>query len=243
MVPGIQDAGGGGGCQGIARSCEAGVNYLVRLVSVSPAGRQEAENDFNGFCPQRFFRAAGASPAARRVIAIVVAERSTKCRSCNGFRPRALPVMFLIVAQVAGPQSLSPRRSIPLHTLPFLVARRQRHNSFHLGHHRHSPRIAALSAVRENAVGRDRIAYHAGTLESGALEAASFDVVTFFELLEHHADPVATLTSARRLLKPGGRVRGGSDKLQRRLASCLSHLVAAAAGAAAPRALHCADLA
>ena len=50
-----------------------------------------------------------------------------------------------------------------------------------------------------NAVGRDRIAYHAGTLESGAPEAASFDVVTFFELLEHHADPVATLTSARRL--------------------------------------------
>lgn len=54
------------------------------------------------------------------------------------------------------------------------------------------------------AMDRDRIAYHAGTLESIPLEPASFDVITFFESLEHHADPVRTLKQARKLLKPGG---------------------------------------
>ena len=54
------------------------------------------------------------------------------------------------------------------------------------------------------ALDRDRIDYRCSELESTALPAARFDVVTFFESLEHHADPVAALKTVRALLKPGG---------------------------------------
>jgi 2-polyprenyl-3-methyl-5-hydroxy-6-metoxy-1,4-benzoquinol methylase len=49
-----------------------------------------------------------------------------------------------------------------------------------------------------------RIRYHAGTLEDAPLPPASQDVITFFESLEHHADPVTTLKAAHAALKPGG---------------------------------------
>lgn len=54
------------------------------------------------------------------------------------------------------------------------------------------------------ALGAGRIRYHVGTLEHAPLPAASQDVVTFFESLEHHADPVAALKAAHALLRPGG---------------------------------------
>lgn len=57
-----------------------------------------------------------------------------------------------------------------------------------------------------NALDRDRVAYLCATLASVPLPQGGFDVVTFFESLEHHADPVAALRSAGRLLKPGGLV-------------------------------------
>jgi 2-polyprenyl-3-methyl-5-hydroxy-6-metoxy-1,4-benzoquinol methylase len=51
----------------------------------------------------------------------------------------------------------------------------------------------------------ERIAYHCGPVESLLPEhAGSFDAVTLFESLEHHADPVQALRAVRELLKPGG---------------------------------------
>ena len=45
-----------------------------------------------------------------------------------------------------------------------------------------------------------------GELVSLHLPAASFDVVSFFHVLEHLADPDAALAEARRLLRPDGRL-------------------------------------
>jgi SAM-dependent methyltransferase len=55
-----------------------------------------------------------------------------------------------------------------------------------------------------HALDREHVDYRCGTLESAGLALAQFDVVTFFESLEHHPDPVAALRAAHRLLKPGG---------------------------------------
>jgi 2-polyprenyl-3-methyl-5-hydroxy-6-metoxy-1,4-benzoquinol methylase len=43
-------------------------------------------------------------------------------------------------------------------------------------------------------------------LESADLPAASFDLVTLWDVLEHLPDPVAGLARARELLRPGGRI-------------------------------------
>ena len=45
---------------------------------------------------------------------------------------------------------------------------------------------------------------HIGTLETAPFLPAMFDAVAMSDLLEHVADPVATLTQAARLLRPGG---------------------------------------
>ncbi len=44
----------------------------------------------------------------------------------------------------------------------------------------------------------------AGRLEELDLPAASFDVITLYDSVEHLTDPVATLAAVRRLLVPGG---------------------------------------
>ena len=54
------------------------------------------------------------------------------------------------------------------------------------------------------ALDRDLIDYRCASVESAGLEPGQFDVITFFESLEHHLDPVAALKAARKLLKPGG---------------------------------------
>jgi SAM-dependent methyltransferase len=46
----------------------------------------------------------------------------------------------------------------------------------------------------------------AGDLDSPALEAGGFDVVTFWHVLEHLPDTPAVLARARDLLRPGGRL-------------------------------------
>ncbi len=43
-----------------------------------------------------------------------------------------------------------------------------------------------------------------GTLKGMSLPAESFDVLTFWDVVEHLADPRATFVEARRVLKPGG---------------------------------------
>ena len=55
-----------------------------------------------------------------------------------------------------------------------------------------------------HALDADVVDYRCGTLDSVALQHEAFDVITFFESLEHHADPIAALKSAHALLKPGG---------------------------------------
>jgi 2-polyprenyl-3-methyl-5-hydroxy-6-metoxy-1,4-benzoquinol methylase len=50
--------------------------------------------------------------------------------------------------------------------------------------------------------GADRI--HIGTLETAPFPPGSFDAVTMCDLIEHVMDPVATLATAARLLRPGG---------------------------------------
>lgn len=50
----------------------------------------------------------------------------------------------------------------------------------------------------------DAIRYQVGSLDTAALPASSFDVVTLFQSLEHHEDPLAALRCVHRLLKPGG---------------------------------------
>lgn len=54
------------------------------------------------------------------------------------------------------------------------------------------------------ALDRDAIDYRVGTLETTDLPPASFDVVLFFQSLEHLREPVDALRAAARLLKPGG---------------------------------------
>jgi SAM-dependent methyltransferase len=45
-----------------------------------------------------------------------------------------------------------------------------------------------------------------GTMESAGLAPESFDYITMIDLIEHVSDPVGLLKSARRLLRPGGRI-------------------------------------
>lgn len=56
----------------------------------------------------------------------------------------------------------------------------------------------------ERAVDADVTEYRVGALVDCDLPPGSFTVVTFFESLEHHPDPVAALAKARELLAPGG---------------------------------------
>src|SRR2546426_5645717 len=61
--------------------------------------------------------------------------------------------------------------------------------------------ISTFAAQRARARG---LRVTAGRLEELDLPAASFDVITLYEALEHLTDPVATLAAVHRLLVPGG---------------------------------------
>jgi SAM-dependent methyltransferase len=64
-----------------------------------------------------------------------------------------------------------------------------------------SPTAHAEAAER---LGPERV--YAGTLEEAELAPASFDLITFWDVLGHLPRPVRTLEQARRLLAPGGRL-------------------------------------
>lgn len=56
----------------------------------------------------------------------------------------------------------------------------------------------------ERAIERDKSDFRVGLLTEAGYPAASFQVITFFESLEHHTDPVAALKAAHDALEPGG---------------------------------------
>ncbi len=74
--------------------------------------------------------------------------------------------------------------------------------------------FAAAEARRRGA------SVHLGSLGDGAVAAASYDVVTLYDTLEHTSDPLGMLRGARRALRPGGLahiVTPNVDGLQARL--------------------------
>lgn len=56
----------------------------------------------------------------------------------------------------------------------------------------------------ERAIERDKADFKVGLLTEAGYADDSFEVITFFESLEHHTDPVAALKAAHAALKPGG---------------------------------------
>ena len=56
----------------------------------------------------------------------------------------------------------------------------------------------------ERALDPEHLRYELGTIESIQPETSKFTVITFFQSLEHHRDPVAALRHAHALLAPGG---------------------------------------
>ena len=56
----------------------------------------------------------------------------------------------------------------------------------------------------ERALGREHTRYWQGTIDDVEPPESGFTVITFFQALEHHRDPVQTLAKARELLAPGG---------------------------------------
>lgn len=61
---------------------------------------------------------------------------------------------------------------------------------------------APIAAEAQRRIGRDRI--HIGTLEDAPYDDGSFDLITFWDVVEHLPDPIGTLRRARRFLRPGG---------------------------------------
>ncbi len=56
----------------------------------------------------------------------------------------------------------------------------------------------------KRAMNPDTTAYHVGHLVDAGFDPGQFTVVTFFESLEHHTEPVDALREAHRILSPGG---------------------------------------
>jgi SAM-dependent methyltransferase len=64
--------------------------------------------------------------------------------------------------------------------------------------------LGADPSVAREQVEAEGIALVGTTVHDAEVEPGSLDAVTFWDVLEHITDPVADLTRARRLLRPGG---------------------------------------
>ena len=51
---------------------------------------------------------------------------------------------------------------------------------------------------------QENLTIYDGELDTMGIEGASFDVITAFDMIEHHPDPKRLVTEIRRLLRPGG---------------------------------------
>lgn len=82
--------------------------------------------------------------------------------------------------------------------------------------------IEPSDAIRGQAIERLGAAnVHAGLLEDVPLERHSFDLVTFWDVIEHVPDPVAALAHVRSLLRPGGKLLIETQNVESRAAKIL----------------------
>jgi SAM-dependent methyltransferase len=82
--------------------------------------------------------------------------------------------------------------------------------------------VEPSDAIRAQAVerlGAERV--HGGLLQDVPLEPGSFDLVTFWDVIEHVPDPVAVLAHARTLLAPGGKLLIETQNVDSRAAKLL----------------------
>lgn len=75
---------------------------------------------------------------------------------------------------------------------------------------------AEIAAEARRRVGHDRI--HRGALEDAPHRRQSFDLISFWDVVEHLPDPIATLRVARRLLKPDGLLLVETQNVESRFA-------------------------
>ncbi len=82
--------------------------------------------------------------------------------------------------------------------------------------------IEPSDAIRAQAIerlGAERV--HGGLLHEVPLEPGSFDLVTFWDVIEHVPDPVAALAHVRTLLAPGGKLLIETQNVESRAAKLL----------------------
>jgi SAM-dependent methyltransferase len=75
---------------------------------------------------------------------------------------------------------------------------------------------AAIVDEARARLGADRV--HLGTLADAPHDASSFDLITFWDVVEHLPDPVGALRAARRLLRPGGLLLVETQNVESRFA-------------------------
>lgn len=85
------------------------------------------------------------------------------------------------------------------------------------GHDVHGIELSApIAEEARHRIGAGRI--HVGTLSDAPFENASFDLVTFWDVIEHIPDPAAALRAASDLLRPGGHLLVETQNVESRFA-------------------------
>ena len=77
----------------------------------------------------------------------------------------------------------------------------------------------SIRALAVRALGEENV--HGGLLGEVDLEPASFDLITFWDVIEHIPDTVAALRAARELLAPGGKLLVETQNIDSRAAKVL----------------------
>jgi 2-polyprenyl-3-methyl-5-hydroxy-6-metoxy-1,4-benzoquinol methylase len=75
---------------------------------------------------------------------------------------------------------------------------------------------APIAREAQRRLGEERV--HIGTLDDAPYAGGEFDLVTFWDVVEHLPDPIAVLRQARSLLKPGGLLLVETQNVESRFA-------------------------